>query len=49
MDDTTLVLDAISCGIARGYVAGHAITTVHYVVEREQDRTTAATAVSDCC
>lgn len=47
VDDATLVLDAISRGRARGYVAGHAITTVHYVVEREQDRTTAATAVSD--
>lgn len=46
-DDATLLLDAISKGLARGYVAGHAITTVHYIVERERDRATAIMAVSD--
>jgi PIN domain-containing protein len=30
-----------------GYVAGHAITTIHYIVERARDRQVAAQAVSD--
>lgn len=46
-DDAALLLDAIARGAARGYVAGHAVTTLHYVVERERGRAAAVTAVSD--
>jgi predicted nucleic acid-binding protein len=46
-DDATLLLDVIASGIARGYVAGHAITTVHYIVERAEGRAAAVTAISD--
>lgn len=45
--DATGLLDAIAKGRAEGYIAGHAVTTVYYVVERARDRTLAATAVSD--
>jgi predicted nucleic acid-binding protein len=45
--DATSLLDAVAKGRARGYVAGHAVTTVHYVVEKERGRAVAATAVSD--
>lgn len=45
--DAALLLDAIARAKARGFIAGHAVTTVHYVVEKEQDRTTAVTAVGD--
>lgn len=47
VEDATALLDAIAKGRAQGYVAAHAITTVHYVVERERGRALAATAVSD--
>jgi predicted nucleic acid-binding protein len=40
------LLDIISKGAAKGYVSGHAITTLHYIVERERGRAV-ATAVSD--
>lgn len=46
-DDATQLLDAIGNKRLRGFIAGHAVTTVHYIVERERDRTRAATAVSD--
>lgn len=45
--DAALLLDAVARGQARGFIAGHAVTTVHYVVEKERDRTTANTAVGD--
>lgn len=32
---------------AHGYIAAHSIATVHYIVQRATDRTTATTAVSD--
>lgn len=47
VDDATALLDGVAKGRAEGYVAGHAITTVHYIVERERNRAIAATAVSD--
>lgn len=47
VDDATTLLDAIAKGRVQGYVAGHAVTTVHYIVERERGGTLAATAVSD--
>jgi predicted nucleic acid-binding protein len=45
--DAALLLDAIARGRADGYVAGHAVTTVYYIVEKEQGRPTAVTAVGD--
>ena len=45
--DAVRVLDAIDRGKARGYIAGHAVTTLRYVVARESNRTTANTAVAD--
>ena len=45
--DAVLLFDAISRGRATGFVAGHAVTTVHYIVERARGRTAATTAVSD--
>jgi len=45
--DATLLLDAVARGKARGFIAGHAVTTVYYVVEKERDRTAAVTAVGD--
>ena len=45
--DAARLLDAVATGGARGWVAGHAVTTVHYIVEREQGRTRAVTAVGD--
>lgn len=45
--DAVLLLDAIARGRATGVVAGHAVTTVHYIVERARGRSVAATAVSD--
>lgn len=44
---STALLDAAARGIVRGYVASHAVTTIHYIVEREHGRATAVTAVSD--
>lgn len=45
--DAARLLDAITTGRLRGFVAVHAITTVHYLIEREHGRATAATAISD--
>ena len=41
------LLTEIEEGKAEGFVAGHTLTTVHYVVSRAQDRQTAATAITD--
>jgi predicted nucleic acid-binding protein len=46
-DDAARVLDMVARRAARGFVASHAITTVHYIVEREVDRETASLAVAD--
>ncbi|HWH50590.1 MAG TPA: PIN domain-containing protein [Gemmatimonadaceae bacterium] len=46
-DDAARVLDMVARRVARGFVASHAVTTVHYIVEREVDRETAALAVAD--
>lgn len=46
-NDATVLLDLIATSRTRGYVAGHAVTTVYYIVERERGRTTAVTAVGD--
>lgn len=45
--EAALLLDAVAKGKARGYLAGHAVTTVYYIVEKERGRTTAVTAVAD--
>jgi predicted nucleic acid-binding protein len=46
-DDAAILLDMIVKGRTQGYVAGHAVTTVHYIVEREKWRAAAMTAVAD--
>ena len=45
--DAVLLLDAVSRGSVAGFVAAHAVTTVHYIVERAKGRVAATTAVSD--
>lgn len=45
--DATLLFDAIAAGDVRGFIAGHAVTTTHYVVERERTRQVATSAISD--
>jgi predicted nucleic acid-binding protein len=47
VEDATALLDAIAKGQAEGHLAGHSVTTVYYIVERERNRAVAATAVSD--
>jgi predicted nucleic acid-binding protein len=46
-NEGALVLDATARGAARGFVASHAVTTVHYLVTRALGRGPANTAVSD--
>lgn len=41
------LLDAVARGAARGFIAGHTVTTVHYITERASGRTAAITAVAD--
>ena len=41
------LFDAVERGEARGFIAGHAITTIYYVVEKERGRQQAILAVSD--
>jgi len=45
--DAVGLLDVAAAGDIDGYVAAHAVTTIHYLVERERDRRTALTAVAD--
>ena len=45
--DATALLAALATGRARGFVAGHAVTTLHYVVARANGRAAALSAVSD--
>ncbi|HLL45079.1 MAG TPA: PIN domain-containing protein [Longimicrobiaceae bacterium] len=45
--DAGRLLTAIERGQAEGYVAGHTITTIYYVMARYKDRAAAATAVTD--
>ena len=46
-DDATTLLDKVAKREARGYVAGHAVTTVYHLVERAKGRAVATTAISD--
>jgi predicted nucleic acid-binding protein len=41
------LLSAIDQGKATGFMAGHTLTTVHYVVSRARDRQVASEAVTD--
>jgi predicted nucleic acid-binding protein len=41
------LLSRVEEGRAQAYVAGHTVTTVHYIVAKEKGRQTAAQAVSD--
>ena len=41
------LLSRIERGEASGFVAGHTLTTIHYVVSRARDRQSAASAISD--
>jgi predicted nucleic acid-binding protein len=45
--DAVQLLDAVARGRATGFVAAHAVTTIHYIVERAKSRVAATTAVSD--
>ncbi len=47
VEDATALLDAIAKGRAEGHIAGHTVTTVYYIVERERNRSVAATAIND--
>ena len=41
------LLTRIERGEAGGFIAGHTLTTIHYVVSRARDRQSAAAAVTD--
>lgn len=45
--DTAALLDGAARGEIEGYVAAHAVTTIHYVVEKERGRPAALTALAD--
>ena len=45
--DAARLLAEIEQGTAQGYIAGHTLTTVHYIVAKEKGRQAAATAVTD--
>jgi predicted nucleic acid-binding protein len=45
--DATALFDLVARGQVPAYIAGHTVTTVHYIVERERDRRAATTAVGD--
>ena len=45
--DAVRLLDGAERGRLRAFVAGHAVTTVYYVVERDRDRKAAVRAVQD--
>ena len=46
-NDAARLFDACAQGAARAYLAAHAVTTIHYLVERAVNRTVANTAISD--
>jgi predicted nucleic acid-binding protein len=45
--EAAALLSAIEEGRAEGFVAGHTVTTIHYLVTRHRDARAAATAVTD--
>jgi predicted nucleic acid-binding protein len=46
-DEAATLLDRIASGNARGFVAAHSITTIHYLIGRAGDRTRAVVAIGD--
>ena len=46
-DPAARLLTEIEEGKAAGFVAGHTLTTIHYVISRARDRQTAAAAMTD--
>lgn len=46
-DPAANLLTRIERGEAEGFIAGHTLTTIHYVVSRARDRQLAAAAVTD--
>ena len=46
-DSAAQLLTRIERGEASGFVAGHTLTTVHYIVSRARDRQSAAAAITD--
>ncbi|MEO6877527.1 MAG: PIN domain-containing protein [Gemmatimonadaceae bacterium] len=47
LPESAALLDVVAAGNARGFVAGHTITTIHYITARANGRSAAASAVSD--
>jgi predicted nucleic acid-binding protein len=45
--DAAQLIEAVARGRARGFLAGHAVSTIHYIVSREKSAAVAATAVAD--
>jgi predicted nucleic acid-binding protein len=45
--EASALLDRAARGEVEGYVAAHAVTTIHYLVERARTRTVALSAISD--
>jgi predicted nucleic acid-binding protein len=45
--ESARLMDAAEKGVINGYVAGHTVTTVYYLVQRAGSRTTAGKAVRD--
>ncbi len=46
-EEAANLLSAVETGSADGYVAGHTVTTLHYIVAKQRDRRAATAAVSD--
>ena len=47
VQDAASLLSASEEGRIEGYIAGHTVTTLHYLVAKEKGRQAAATAVTD--
>ncbi|MEA2328310.1 MAG: hypothetical protein QOE68_3269 [Thermoanaerobaculia bacterium] len=47
LDEAGRLLSAIESGEVEGYVAAHTITTIHYIVAKENGRAVAARVVTD--
>lgn len=45
--DASALLSAIEVGRAEGYVAGHTITTAHYITAKEKGRQSAGIVIAD--
>lgn len=47
LPDSTEILKAITTGRAAGFVAGHGVTTIYYLLARLNGRAAATTAIAD--